>query len=135
MIQTGTWPDHILILHPQLVDPASVKKEILLSNEVDYFNQYERENDIRDLRDVLQSCNPKTLVSIVKITLENYKDVLMSMKKPSMVIVNLCDGTETDGYPGISVPILLEQQNFAFTGAGSDFFETTTSKPVLKDVF
>ncbi|KAL7748880.1 hypothetical protein RI367_005793 [Sorochytrium milnesiophthora] len=50
----------------------------------------------------------------------------------TIVVLNLCDGTETDGYPGISVIKGLEQAGIPFTGSGSDFFDITTSKPVLK---
>jgi D-alanine-D-alanine ligase-like ATP-grasp enzyme len=92
------------------------------------------------LRDVLQSIDRTTTVTIAPITLLNYQIVLEQLKqrseltnpKNSLVVFNLCDGTEDDGYPGLSIVKLLETMGLAFTGAGSDFYENTTSKIVLK---
>lgn len=47
----------------------------------------------------------------------------------------MCDGTESDGYPGISVINLLEANKILFTGTNSYFYNITTSKPVMKKIF
>jgi hypothetical protein len=49
-----------------------------------------------------------------------------------IVVINLCDGTEVDGYPGLSVVVGLEVADIPYTGADSKFYLDTTSKPVLK---
>ncbi|RKP02216.1 hypothetical protein CXG81DRAFT_7861, partial [Caulochytrium protostelioides] len=49
-----------------------------------------------------------------------------------MAIINLCDGTETDGYAGITAVAALESHRLAFTGADRFFYDLTTSKPELK---
>ena len=51
----------------------------------------------------------------------------------NLVVMNLCDGTEIDGYPGVTVLKELEKQGIPFTGSDSYFYDLTTSKPVLKD--
>jgi D-alanine-D-alanine ligase-like ATP-grasp enzyme len=82
---------------------------------------------------VVQSINKETKVEIVTITLLNYKDIFGEFKKKeNLVVFNLCDGTEEDGYPGLSIVKELERLSIPFTGAGSYFYDQTTSKVVLK---
>ncbi|MBK6392107.1 MAG: hypothetical protein IPF70_16300 [Saprospiraceae bacterium] len=54
--------------------------------------------------------------------------------KPAItpVILNLCDGDEVNGTPGISVVKLLEQLDLVYTGADSYFCKSTTSKVNMK---
>ncbi len=49
-------------------------------------------------------------------------------KKTSPVVLNLCDGDDVNGYPGVSVTWALEASGIAFTGAESGFYELSTSK-------
>ncbi len=49
-----------------------------------------------------------------------------------MVVFNLCDGIEVDGYPGIQTVRALEKSGLAFTGADTAFYELTTPKTLLK---
>ena len=51
------------------------------------------------------------------------------------VIMNLCDGDETNGVPGISVIHLLKERGLCFTGADAPFYHLTTSKIVMKRAF
>lgn len=73
------------------------------------------------------------------LTLETYAQVLSELQAESrernLVAFNLCDGAETDGYPGLAVVRALEELRIPFTGAGSAFYELTTSKVVSKDRF
>lgn len=48
------------------------------------------------------------------------------------LIVNLCDGDEYNGAPGISVIRELEARRIPYTGARERFYHTTTSKIVMK---
>jgi hypothetical protein len=41
------------------------------------------------------------------------------------IYFNLCDGTETEVYPGIDVVEALEEFNLAFTGASSNCYDPT----------
>lgn len=53
---------------------------------------------------------------------------------PAMVL-NLCDGFDRDGFPGLSVVRALEHAGIPFTGAGSDFYDISSSKLRMKDLF
>ncbi len=51
------------------------------------------------------------------------------------VVLNLCDGDETNGVPGLSVVRYLEAKGLCFTGADSAFYDVTTSKITMKERF
>ena len=51
------------------------------------------------------------------------------------VILNLCDGDEINGTPGISVLKLLDEKEMPYTGADAYFYEITTSKLPMKRAF
>lgn len=44
------------------------------------------------------------------------------------VVLNLCDGDEINGAPGISVVKLLEEKDIIYTGADEYFYNITTSR-------
>ncbi len=48
------------------------------------------------------------------------------------VVFNLCDGFESDGYPGVSVVKALEAAGLPFTGADSRFYAISSSKLDMK---
>jgi biotin carboxylase len=50
----------------------------------------------------------------------------------SSFIFQLCDGTEEDGYPGVSIVKEIQRRKLPFTGADSVFYDVTTAKPTLK---
>lgn len=50
-------------------------------------------------------------------------------------VLNLCDGDELNGVPGISVVRALEQRGWAYTGAREFFYHVTTSKIDMKREF
>ncbi len=49
------------------------------------------------------------------------------------VVLNLCDGDDVNGYPGVSVPKALEAADIPFTGAEPLFYELSTSKIRTKE--
>lgn len=49
-----------------------------------------------------------------------------------VVIFNLCDGIEVDGYPGIQTVRALEASGLPFTGADAAFYELSTPKTLMK---
>ena len=51
------------------------------------------------------------------------------------VVLNLCDGDEVNGTPGISVVKLLAKHGLVYTGADAYFYEITTSKIPMKQAF
>ena len=118
-----------------LQDPstADISFETLLSNE------YGKTDSVKDLRTVLLALGYPT-VEVHEVTLSNFSRLLDRFESESQasgvpfVVFNLCDGTETDGYPGISVNHALEARGIPYTGADSHFFCVTTSKTDLKDV-
>jgi D-alanine-D-alanine ligase len=50
-------------------------------------------------------------------------------------VLNLCDGDEINGTPGISVIRKLIANNLVFTGADEHFYQITTSKIPMKQAF
>lgn len=49
-----------------------------------------------------------------------------------VVVFNLCDGIEVDGYPGIKTARALEASGLPYSGADPAFYELTTPKTLLK---
>lgn len=54
------------------------------------------------------------------------------MQETPIVVLNLCDGSEVDGYPGKSLVSALASAGLPYSGAGAEFYETTTSKLATK---
>lgn len=51
------------------------------------------------------------------------------------IVLNICDGDEVNGTPGISVVKLLEEKELIYTGAKAFFYDITTSKIAMKKAF
>lgn len=51
------------------------------------------------------------------------------------IMLNLCDGDEINGSPGLSVIHLLDELGLTYTGSDAAFFDITTSKIVMKRAF
>lgn len=73
------------------------------------------------------------------VTLKNYKEVTDHIIAESVeytpLVFNLCDGDEVNGTPGISVLRLLEEKGLMYTGADEYFYDITTSKIPMKELF
>lgn len=73
------------------------------------------------------------------ITLANHRDVVQAIARDSVghepVVLNLCDGDEVNGSPGLSVIRCLREHGLRFTGADERFYDVTTSKIVMKEAF
>eukprot|EP01012_Entosiphon_sulcatum_P002488 TRINITY_DN1052_c0_g1_i1.p1 TRINITY_DN1052_c0_g1~~TRINITY_DN1052_c0_g1_i1.p1 ORF type:complete len:1441 (-),score=262.59 TRINITY_DN1052_c0_g1_i1:59-4381(-) len=73
--------------------------------------------------------------SIVSVTLENYPK-LISVIPRDEIVINLCDGSDTDGMPGPCVARHLEESQFTNVfGSGCEFIQNTTYKHKMKDLF
>ena len=73
------------------------------------------------------------------ITLANHRDVVQAIARDSVghepIVLNLCDGDEVNGSPGLSVIRCLREHGLRFTGADERFYDVTTSKIVMKEAF
>ena len=73
------------------------------------------------------------------VTMKNYKEVVASIKKKSgrkiPLVLNLCDGDEVNGTPGISVIRELEKNRIVYTGSDDHYYTITTSKIPMKRAF
>ncbi len=75
------------------------------------------------------------------VTMKNLEEVINAIsteKKEAVffpVVLNLCDGDEKNGTPGITVIKKLEEQHLVFTGADEYFYNITTSKIPMKRAF
>jgi len=73
------------------------------------------------------------------VTMNNYKEVVFSIASSSNgvipLVVNLCDGDEVNGTPGVSVIHELEKYNLIYTGSDAYFYTITTSKIPMKAAF
>lgn len=73
------------------------------------------------------------------VTMDNYKTIIQSIaaskngKTP--LILNLCDGDEVNGTPGVSVIHELEKYKLIYTGSDAHFYTITTSKIPMKKAF
>jgi D-alanine-D-alanine ligase len=72
----------------------------------------------------------------VPVTLENLPSVVAGLEDArragGCLVLNLCDGNELDGSPGVSVVRALEAAGVPFTGSTSCFYEITTCKVPMK---
>lgn len=73
------------------------------------------------------------------VTVNDYKEVISTIKKRSgrkiPLIVNLCDGDEVNGTPGVSVIHELEKNRLIYTGSDAHYYNITTSKIPMKTAF
>lgn len=73
------------------------------------------------------------------VTTDNYKTVIASIKKKSgrkiPLVLNLCDGDEVNGTPGVSVIHELERHKLIYTGSNDHYYTITTSKIPMKRAF
>lgn len=75
------------------------------------------------------------------VTLQDYATVIgriLEEKEKEVytpVVLNLCDGDEINGTPGISVVRMLDASGLIYTGADAYFYAITTSKIPMKKAF
>lgn len=73
------------------------------------------------------------------VTLQNYKEIVGSIKRLSgrkvPLVLNLCDGDEINGTPGVSVIHELEKNRLIYTGSNDHYYNITTSKIPMKKAF
>lgn len=112
--------------------PYRVEKGRLISPEYDW-PPYQRDVASWFAEDIELRWQPVTLSGEYETSIEA---ILAAAKREqrerSVAIFNLCDGGEIDGFPGISIVRALEdawaRDRIPFSGAGSKFYEYSTSK-------
>lgn len=73
------------------------------------------------------------------VTMQNFRAIIKNIagtengKTP--LVLNLCDGDEVNGTPGISVIHELEKHGLVYTGSDARFYNLTTSKLPMKKAF
>lgn len=75
----------------------------------------------------------------VNVTLKTVEEVIAGIKhhptRKTNIVINLCDGDEVNGIPGVSVIHALEKHNLVYTGSNDLFYQITTSKIPMKEAF
>lgn len=73
------------------------------------------------------------------VTMNDFKLIIKSIAEnkngKTPLILNLCDGDEVNGTPGVSVIHELEKYNLIYTGSDASFYNITTSKIPMKRAF
>lgn len=73
------------------------------------------------------------------VTMDNFKAIVASIAESqngkTPLVLNLCDGDEVNGTPGVSVIYELEKQGLIYTGSDVHFYNITTSKIPMKKAF
>jgi D-alanine-D-alanine ligase len=73
------------------------------------------------------------------VTMTNFAKVIANIKKLSgrkiPLVLNLCDGDEVNGTPGVSVIHELEKHKLIYTGSDHHYYDITTSKIPMKRAF
>ncbi|MGQ0737995.1 MAG: ATP-binding protein [Bacteroidota bacterium] len=73
------------------------------------------------------------------VSMDNFRAIIKSIAESkngkTPVILNLCDGDEVNGTPGVSVIHELEKYGLIYTGSDAYFYNITTSKIPMKKAF
>jgi D-alanine-D-alanine ligase len=73
------------------------------------------------------------------VTMQDFRKVIRTIAEnkhgKTPLVLNLCDGDEINGTPGISVIRELDKHHLIYTGSDTHFYETTTSKIPMKKAF
>ncbi len=73
------------------------------------------------------------------VTMNDFKTVIAGIRGASNgktpLVINLCDGDEINGTPGVSVIKELNRQELIYTGSDVAFYNVTTSKIPMKKAF
>jgi D-alanine-D-alanine ligase len=68
------------------------------------------------------------------IVAANVAEIVKQAGHGESIVLNLCDGIEEHGTPGLCVVQALELAGIPFTGADSEFYRISTSKLIMKEM-
>ncbi|KAF9989682.1 hypothetical protein BGZ75_005359 [Mortierella antarctica] len=120
--------------------PSTVPAELDPTDPITLCNEFDRGQAVQDLTNQLK-VGGFTDIGIVPISLDTVADVADRLEQEmikkrehgqDLVVFQLCDGTELDGYPGVSIIQELEAKHIPYTGSDAAFYIITSSKPILK---
>ena len=106
-------------------------------DNIDYY--YDFSQSIAEYSKVFTELNVNWLWQPVNMS--TFKEVIETIEaekengKLIPVVLNLCDGDEINGTPGVSVVKLLEEKDIIYTGSDEYFYNITTSKIPMKTEF
>ena len=106
-------------------------------DNIDYY--YDFSQSIAEYSRVFAELNVNWLWQPVNMV--TYREVIEAIEaekengKVIPVVLNLCDGDEVNGTPGVSVVKLLEEKDIIYTGSDEYFYNVTTSKIPMKTEF
>lgn len=107
------------------------------SDNIDYY--YDFSQSIEEYKRVFTTLQLDWVWQLV--TMDNYTDIINNIADEKNqasffpIVLNLCDGDEINGSPGISIVKYLEKKNLVYTGADEYFYNITTSKIPMKQAF
>ncbi|KAF9962210.1 hypothetical protein BGZ72_009286 [Mortierella alpina] len=120
--------------------PCTVPAQLDPTDPITLCNEFDRGQAVQDLMNQLK-LGGFVDVDIVPISLDTVTAVADRLEQEmikkrehgqDLVVFQLCDGTELDGYPGVSIIQELEAKNIPYTGSDAAFYIITSSKPILK---
>jgi len=98
---------------------------------------YDFSQSLKEYTDVFSQLNADWIWQ--PVTMLDFKEVIAGIKKRSgrkiPLILNLCDGDEVNGTPGVSVIGELEKNRLIYTGSNEHYYNITTSKIPMKEAF
>jgi D-alanine-D-alanine ligase len=125
------------------IDPINAKLKIwvlyphLLTEDPNLQYYYDFSQSLKEYTSVFNEL--KANWTWQPVTTDNYKEVIASIKKKSgrkiPLVLNLCDGDEINGTPGVSVIHELEKHKLIYTGSDDYYYRVTTSKIPMKAAF
>lgn len=105
--------------------------------QIDYY--YDFSQSIAEYNSVFSILNLPWKWQLVNMN--NFRDVIDIIDKEKAcgnyfpIVLNLCDGDEVNGAPGVSVIKYLEEKDIVYTGSDEYFYNITTSKIPMKKAF
>jgi len=71
------------------------------------------------------------------VTIQNFREILgkIAASETKPLVLNLCDGDEVNGAPGVSVIQEMDRLGLIYTGSDEHFYRITTSKIPMKKAF
>jgi len=123
----------------QILKPYSiwVLAPHLESDEPNIQHYYDFTQSIKEYTSVFEELKAEWKWQPVKM--DNFKTIIASIAESkngkTPLVLNLCDGDEVNGTPGVSVIHELEKHGLIYTGSDAHFYDITTSKIPMKKAF
>lgn len=110
---------------------------VSVDEQIDYY--YDFSQSIAEYTEVFKKLNINWKWQ--EVNMNNFREVINLIADEKNednffpVVLNLCDGDEINGAPGVSVIHYLEEKEIVYTGSDAFFYEITTSKIPMKIAF